>query len=154
MNTRCAILVIAILLAGCTPAGDALAARRTLIEFFDHLANDEYDQAVDLYGGDYQQFLVFNPDIDPANKAELWRLACRFGGLQCLPIASAAFTRQSGDILTFTVEFRNLDGSLFVLGPCCGSTATEMPPRSQFEVRVRKTPQGTHVVLDLPVYVP
>lgn len=148
------MIIIVILLAGCAPAGDALAARLTLIEFFDHLANDEYDQAVDLYGGDYQQLLVFNPGIDPADKAELWRLACRFGGLQCLPIATAALTQRNGEILTFTVEFRNLDGSLFVLGPCCGSTATEMPPRSQFEVRVRKTPQGTHLVLDLPVYLP
>jgi hypothetical protein len=152
--TKRAIFFIALLIAACTPAGDALAARRTLIEFFDHLANDEYEQAVDLYGGDYQQLLIFNPDIDPANKSELWRLGCRFGGLQCLPIASAALRWQSGDTLTFAVEFRNLDGSLFILGPCCGSTATEMPPRSQFEIRVRRTPQGTHVVMDLPVYVP
>ena len=154
MTARLAIFFTAVLIAACAPAGDAQTARRTLLEFFDHLANARYDQAVELYGGDYQQLLIFNPEVDPANKSELWRLACRHGGLQCLPVASAVLERQSGDTLTFVVEFRNLDGSLFILGPCCGSTATEMPPRSQFEIRVRKTPQGTHVVMDLPVYVP
>ena len=59
-----------------------------------------------------------------------------------------------GSIFTFTVTFRNRDGSTFVLGPCCGADATEMPPVSEFEYHVELTNSGDFRVLDLPVYVP
>jgi hypothetical protein len=46
------------------------------------------------------------------------------------------------------------DGSLFVLGPCCGANETEMPPVSQFEYKVTRDASGQFVVMDLPPYVP
>jgi hypothetical protein len=41
-------------------------------------------------------------------------------------------------MLTFTVEFTNDDGSLFVLGPCCGATEMEMSPKTQFVYTVKR----------------
>lgn len=154
MKTAVAILLLLAALAACHPVDDSQAARLTLIEFFDHLANDEYDQAADLYGGDYRQLIVFGPEIDPGDRPELWRNACSFSGLQCLPVQSAMLEGRAGEMLTFSVEFRNPDGSPFVLGACCGATATEMPPAARFDIRLRRTQQGTFEVLDLPPYVP
>lgn len=156
MESKAAALLVLVsaLLAACIAGGEAQAARLTLIEFFDHLASDEYDQAADLYGGDYRQLIVFGPQIDPENRPELWRNACNFSGLQCLQVRSTALKAQAANILTFTVEFKNADGSLFVLGPCCGATPAEMPHTAQFDVRLRRTEQGTFEVLDLPPYLP
>jgi hypothetical protein len=74
--------------------------------------------------------------------------------LQCLEVRSAKFEQQVGDSYIFQVEFSNADGSLFVLGPCCGSNATEMPPVSQFEYTVMRNPDGKFVVMNMPPYVP
>jgi len=54
----------------------------------------------------------------------------------------------------FLVEFVTSDGSLFVRGPCCGASATDMPPQSQFVYTVVRDCEGTFRVRDLPVYVP
>jgi len=55
---------------------------------------------------------------------------------------------------TFTVQFLRDDGEVFVLGPCCGADETEMPPTSEFTVRVAADQRGDFKVLDLPPYVP
>jgi len=36
----------------------------------------------------------------------------------------------------FIVEFKYDDGTLIMLGPCCGATETDMPPKSQFPYTV------------------
>lgn len=149
------LVLLAAAAAACIlPPGDAQMARQTLISFFDDLSKGEYAQAAELYGGDYQQLQVFNPDIDASDRSALWQNGCQQSGLQCLPVASAALKAEAGGIYTFTVEFRKLDGNVFSLGPCCGSSATDMPPVSQFDVRVKETPQGKFLVLDLPPYMP
>ncbi len=58
------------------------------------------------------------------------------------------------DSYIFQVEFSNLDGSLFVLGPCCGANETEMPPVSQFEYTVSRNADHRFVVMNTPPYVP
>jgi hypothetical protein len=60
----------------------------------------------------------------------------------------------SANVLKFKVHFRNPDGTLFVLGPCCGASETEMPPVSEFECDVARTSSGEFKVLCLPPYVP
>ena len=132
-------------------AGEALA---TLIDFFKLLNTKQYAEADALYGGDYEQLQVFSSDADPADHATLWANACELAGLQCLPVRTAIFEKLQGDTYFFQVEFSNPDGSLFVLGPCCGANATEMPPVSQFEYRVTRNSNGKFVVMDLPPYVP
>lgn len=151
------LIFIAILvwLAACAPAKQAAEpAQQALVDFFNYLSKGQYEQASEVYGGTYETLTGMNPDIDPGDLVALWEAGCQFNGLRCLPVRSAALKEQSGDTFIFTVEFSNPDGSLFVLGPCCGATETEMPSVSQFEFTVQKTPQGQFKVLTLPVYVP
>lgn len=150
----CVALTVTLLTACAAPVSEADAARQTLIAFFSHLTRGEYAAADALYGGKYDQLRIFNPDLDPADRSALWRNACEVSGLQCLKVNSAVLKRQAGNTFTFAVDFRRPDGSGFVLGPCCGATATEMPPVSHFDYRVQRTPEGGFVVLDLPVYMP
>lgn len=148
-------LTVLILMAGCgAPGGDEAAARQALTEFFKHLNNTEYEQAVALYGGDYQVMSEWNPDLDPENHAALWENGCTLNGLQCLEIRSATLKEQTGDTLVFTVEFNGPNGTLFTLGPCCGADETQQPSVSEFEYRLQKTADGKFLVLDQPVYVP
>jgi hypothetical protein len=129
-------------------------AQGVLIKFFDLLNAKQYAEADALYGGDYEQLKVFSADVDPSDHVKLWSNACDLAGLQCLKVRTATFKKLQGDTYVFQVEFSNPDGSRFVLGPCCGSNATEMPPVSQFEYKVARTSNGKFVVMDLPPYVP
>jgi hypothetical protein len=157
------LLFISILLASCapqaTPASTSLPstaseAHEALIQFFDLLNTKQYAEADLLYGGEYEQLQVFNPSPDPADHAALWSWSCEFAGLQCLKVRTATFKVLQCDTYIFQVEFSNPDGSLFVLGPCCGADETEMPPVSQFEYRVSRGSDGQFRVIDLPPYVP
>ena len=165
MMQRFSILLLIIFLAGCstqpinTPEPTSLPstageAQQTLIKFFSLLNAKKYAEADVLYGGSFEQLQVFNPDADPSNHAALWAGACEMSGLQCLTIRTATFKNLQGDTYVFQVEFNNPDGSLFVLGPCCGANETEMPPVSQFEYKVTRNASGQFVVMDLPPYVP
>jgi hypothetical protein len=152
-------LLTIIFLAGCAPqsvktASDAEEAQSVLLDFLHYLSTEEYDQAVSLYGGSYDQLLVFNPEIDPSDHLALWTWVCENQLLQCLEVHSVTLQNQESDTYVFQVEFNNPDGSLFVLGPCCGANETEMPPVSQFEFTVTKNAQGKFVVLNTPPYVP
>jgi hypothetical protein len=148
-------LLLILILGACAPAGDATdRARKTLVAFFDLLNQGQYAEADELYGGDYEVLIYYNPALDPGDHAALWRNACTINGAQCLPVRVATLKEQSGDEYIFTVEFNNTDGTLFVLGPCCGATENEMPPVSEFEYRVQKAADERFVVLDPPVYVP
>src|SRR5215204_3576947 len=158
------IICIFILLAGCTPAtqipastslpSTASEAQEVLIKFFDLLNSKQYAEADTLYGGDYEQLQIFSSDTDPApsGHAKLWADACQLAGLQCLKVRSATFKNLQGDTYIFQVEFSNPDGSLFVLGPCCGATETEMPPVSQFQFTVVRNTEGGLVVMNTSPY--
>ncbi|MEW6085112.1 MAG: hypothetical protein AB1607_11005 [Chloroflexota bacterium] len=159
------LILFILILAGCTsqPAdtptptslpSTADEAQGVLIRFFDLLNAKQYTEADLLYGGEYEQMQVFNPSSDPADHAALWSWSCEFAGLQCLKVHTATFKNLQGDTYVFQVEFSNSDGSLFVLGPCCGANETEMPPVSQFDYRVAKDGDGKFKVMDLPPYVP
>ena len=161
------ILFLTILLVGCSsqsavspqPAETSLPstaaeAHDVLVNFLTFLHTKNYMGAVPLFGGDYEQLRVFNPEIDPKDHLSLWTWACDNQLLQCLEVRSATFEQLVGDSYIFQVEFSNSDGSLFVLGPCCGTNETEMPPVSQFEFTVTRNADGKFVVMNLPPYVP
>lgn len=151
------LLFLAGILSACAPTiAPALPqqARQALIDFFAHLAGREYGQAAELYGGDYAQLEDYGPGLDPADRASLWQNACEKSGLQCLPIYSASFMGATGDVYRFKVKFRNPDGNVFALAPCCGEPGFMDSPQAEFVFRVRRTPAGAFLVLDLPVYVP
>ncbi len=160
------ILVLVLVLVGCSsrsvgtsPVETALPstageAHDILINFLSSLHTKNYAAAVPLFGGDYEQLQVFNPDIDADDHLALWTWACERQLLQCLEVRSAVLKQQVGDAYIFQVEFSNPDGSLFVLGPCCGANETEMPPVSQFEFTVTRNADGKFVVMNMPPYVP
>lgn len=155
MLTRLFVL-ITLLLGACTPVEDEIGlARQSLVEFFSHLEEGNFVAAQELYGGSYEVLIGYNPSLDPDDHTALWRTACTVNGFQCLDVRTAVFNELTGEgEYIFTVEFSLPDETLFILGPCCGATETEMPPVSQFEYRVIEDADGNYVVLDLPVYVP
>jgi hypothetical protein len=129
-------------------------AADALLSFFSALANQRYPEAVRLYGGSYEVLRGWNPDHDPADLTGLWQLACGYNGLQCLGRAEIVRGEQvSRDDHRFVVRFYAPSGELFVLGPCCGATAEEMPPQSEFAFAVHRV-GDRYLVQDLPVYVP
>ena len=160
------IVVLALVLAGCASPvnppqptqtslpSTASEAYQTLVKFLTLLHDKNYVDAAPLYGGDYDQLHVFNPEIDVNDHTGLWSWACDNQLLQCLTVRSVTFEQLVGDSYIFQVEFSNPDGSLFVLGPCCGSNETEMPPVSQFEYTVIRNADGKFVVMNMPPYVP
>ncbi len=153
------LLILLFFVAACAPAPaqtapEAEKARATLMEFLTRLHTGDYAEAIPLYRGDYEALKVFNPEIEPSDHLALWSWACDNRLLQCLAVRSATLLHQESDTYVFQVEFNNPDGSLFVLGPCCGADETEMPPESQFEFTVTKNAEGNFVVLNTPPYVP
>ena len=150
----CAAQPISTLQPTQTSSPEAIQAADALATFFSLLNEKNYAAAVPLYDGEYESLQVFNPEIDPNDPVTLWTWACENKLLQCLDVRSAGLIHEEGDTYVFQVEFSNPDGSLFVLGPCCGANETEMPPVSQFEYTVMKNAEGKFVVMNLPPYVP
>jgi hypothetical protein len=130
-------------------------AVRALGAFFSHLQAGEYGQAAGLYGGTYDIMIDHNPEIDPDDHAALFRNACTVNGAQCLETGRVVLERQpSPTEFKFTVEFKNEDGSLFELGPCCGEAETDHTPQSVFVYTVMKSTADDYVVMEMPVYAP
>ena len=161
------ILFLTFLLVGCASQQTRLPentptslpstmaeAQDVLVNFLTLLHTKNYKDAVPLYDGEYEQLQIFNNEIDPDDHSALWAWACDHQLLQCLEVRSATFQELRGDSYVFQVEFSNPDGSLFVLGPCCGASETEMPSISQFEFTVSRTTNSKFVVMDTPPYLP
>lgn len=151
---RALLALMLILLASCSSLTEVGQAQQVLERYFSALAADDYAMADSLYGGDYQLFLDWNHDLSADDYTALWERACKWNGLNCLAVRSATLIAQQADVFTFSVEFSNPDGSLYILGPCCGADETTMPPLSRFDIRVRRDADGQFKVLDLPVYSP
>ena len=152
----CAGLVAACTAATPTPADeDTAAAQETLSSFLSLLAVGDYAQAAELYGGPLDSLQVWDPEIEASDVGALLGYGCESHLLQCLPVRSVALAgSEAAGELAFDVEFSLADGTLFVRGPCCGATSTEMPDQSAFAFRVQPRAGGGFVVLDLPPYVP
>jgi hypothetical protein len=130
-------------------------AEAALTEFYNLLNQGEYEKAVELYGGSYEELEYFNPVMDPADRAGLLAAACEINGFICAPVLNvAAIGSDPQGILAFEVVYANPDGSRFVLGPCCGATEEEMPPMEVFTVRVNCERENECQVLDMPPWVP
>ena len=70
-------LFVILLLTGCLPqaagpASEADQARTALVDFLTLLNTGRYEEAVPLYGGEYEALQVFNTQIDPADHLALW----------------------------------------------------------------------------------
>ena len=137
------------------PAEQELALR-ALTDFFEHLNAGRYPEASQLFGGSYQVVVDHNPNLAPQDHAALLRSACTTNGFRCLRTQSARLQEQmpARAEFCFLVEFSTPEGELFVRGPCCGASETEMPPQSAFTFAVIRGEDGVYRVQDLPVYVP
>ena len=135
-------------------AHDLGSARQALIAFFSRLHDKRYNEAVEYYGGPYDVLRDWNPTVARNDYSTLFKNGCTMNGLKCLRIRTIVHEEQvSPTEFRFIVEFVNDDGTLFVRGPCCGTTETEMPPQTQFAYTVKKI-EDRFLVQDLPVYVP
>lgn len=133
----------------------AADAEETLRAFHSLLNAGDYEGATALYGGSYETFQGWNPDMDPKDSAGLFQRACEQNGLMCLNVLDVVSSTTNDDRdFIFEVEFANADGSTFVRGPCCGATEEEMPSEFSFEAEVVCQDDGACLVLTLPPYVP
>ncbi|MHB1132750.1 MAG: zf-HC2 domain-containing protein [Chloroflexota bacterium] len=139
-------------------AADAAAflnkAQDALVKFFSALHARHYEEAAAYYGGGYEWLHEWNPSLPADDYAALWRHGCEVNGLKCLQVRAVLGAEQvSENEFKFVVQFSNEDTSLFVIGPCCGATPEQMPPRTEFNYIVIRT-EGRYVVQGTPVYVP
>lgn len=137
-----------------SPFSDEQKAENAARRFFQLLSDGEYAQAAGMFAADTLELQYMNPSIDENDLENLWRNACTINGFQCLPIKTILKTEKfSLNEYHLQVEFQNPDGSLLVLGPCCGASQDKMPPVSQFSVFVIER-NGEFFVASLPVLVP
>jgi len=135
-----------------TATADLQRARKALVTYFSLLHAGRYADAINYYGGAYDVLSSNNPEIDPNDHVALIRYGCIL--LMCLEVRTIVQAEiASPTEFKFVVEFSRDDGSLFVRGPCCGASETDMPPQSQFTYLVIKV-DDRFLVLGLPVYVP
>ena len=157
-------VILPFFLAGCwgqtpekpeeTPDEETLA-EATARDFYEALHEGMYEAATRLFGGSYETLISMNPDLDSEGGAELFAQGCQFNGFTCLRMGDVLSVERAGEGgYTFTVQFLRDDGEVFILGPCCGADETEMPPISEFTIRVVQDDAGVFKVLDLPPYVP
>jgi hypothetical protein len=136
-------------------ATDAQVALETLVRFLSELHNGQYAEAAELYSGTYETMIDHNPSLDPNDRVALMRNACTINGAQCLDVKTAGLDAQlSSTEFIFKVELQTDDGSLFILGPCCGASETDQPSTSVFMFSVVKTPNRQFQVIDMPPYAP
>lgn len=154
------VLLIFFILVGCSVSkpsetGSELdSSRQALLSFFSMLHDQQFDEALEYFGGDYDPLRANNPDISPNYRDALLRRACTVNGFLCMNVKSIVKEEQlNSDTFQFTVEFQNEDGSLFILGPCCGATEEVMPSRSEFDYTVMVI-DGRYQVMELPIFVP
>ena len=134
---------------------DANHAQQSLVAFLEDLHTGRYDEAAQLYGGNYEIMIYHNPKHDPNDHSGLLRNACTINGTACLELKSIALVGEgSANVFEFKVEFMDDDGTLFVLGPCCGGNETDTPSQSVFTFTVLKNNDGNFVVMEMPPYVP
>ena len=155
------LLIVTLILAlmSCTPRSgrpsDEQLALDILVNFLESLHNGEYDKAARLYGGTYKTMIDHNPDVNSRDHAVLLRRACSINGMQCLQVKSVSLDKKVSDTeFVFKVDFLNEDGTLFLLGSCCGGDEADLLPQSVFYFTVRKVDKDDFNVMDIPPYGP
>lgn len=151
MKRIISLLLLALTLAACT-ATPKPSAEETLHSFFTALANGDYEAAVNLYGGSYEELRQMNPDLAPTDYFKLWKHGCEFNGFVCMEVMDIVRTDESDSQTEFGVTFKTKDGELFQFTGCCGETLPEAI--TEYVILVQKDANGNYKVHSLPPYVP
>ena len=157
--------IMTVLLISCTAQQSLLTAtdnltdyeraQYTLMEFLKNLNDGKYDEAAQVYGGSYQTMIDQNPGTDSNDHTTLLENACTLNGMQCLQAKIIGLEEEfPNEKYVFLVEFLDHNGTLFMLGPCCGDDEASSPPQSVFLFTVIKTDQNKFTVMDMPPYAP
>ena len=133
---------------------DVDTSKQILVDFFTHLHNKEYNDAVSLYawedaedpGGVFYYYTV------PGDKAKTLENFCK-SQPTCLKVKVLRKEKLSDTQYKFTVQFLKDTGQIYVYGPCCGASEEEMPSRTEFEYKVEKI-GNSYKVITPPLYRP
>lgn len=145
------------LTAGCAkqqPVNETIVAQDTLISFFNNLNEGKFTEALDYFTTDektWEELDIYNPDKE-TDHADIIENYCQ-ATLTCLPASIVRSTKVNDNEYNYQIQFRKEDGNIFVLGPCCGATEEEMPPKDTFDFTVKKI-DGTFKVITPPLYIP
>ena len=131
-----------------------------LISVFDDIHSGRYEAVLKGLGTLPPDLIAtlqaWDPDwqADPDDIAGILKKACT-SGFVCLPIRRVVAVEPISETeYEFVVEHALDDGTVFILGPCCGASETEMPPQTNFTYRVVRDTDGQWQVLWAPIYVP
>ncbi len=133
---------------------DSTQARVTLAEYLSHLAEGRYEEAAELYGGNWREAgsqFVEAEDVDTLSTAGFLVRTCA-GIFRCdlrlQEVRAVEVADPTRVLLRVTLQDRS--GARFQMGPCCGE---EGEPVTEFDFIVRKR-SGEFVVDELPIYIP
>lgn len=163
------ILILTLGLSGCInssnriidDAGDGeivqdeKRAEEALLSVFAYLNDQNYDSAsqlLELEDETWEWLASFSLEEERSDKAKVLETYCEATGT-CLKARIIETADEGAGVYNSVVQFENNDGSVFILGPCCGATEEEMPPQDKFSFKTIKI-NGTYKVATPPLYVP
>ena len=140
--------------AGNDANAEVASARALLVGYLEDFANGSYAKVIRYVSDNsWATLKMWNPPIAESDSLSLLEAGCNGNGLQCLHVRTVEHCEQVGEgECRISVTFFDRNGTLFVRGPCCGSTIEEDPPDSVFTYTVQTSNGRTQ--LDLPPYVP
>lgn len=131
------------------------SAKDTLITFFDYLNKDEFEKAGTLFStdeADWETPYIYSSDEDKKDKAKVFKRFCE-ATQTCLKVEVLSTTKNSEDNYTFTVQFKEKDGSIMKYGPFGGVDNDPTPPETKFKYNVKKV-GDLYKVITSPLYRP
>jgi hypothetical protein len=156
----CSIVV----LTGCSNTSnkineqdDLSIAENALISFFDHLDSQNFEKALELFelnhsADSWEGLEIFSLPEERDNRAQVLKNYCAATGT-CLKAMVIDTIKENEETYNLLVQFKRADGSIFILGPCCGATEEEMPSQKEFNFKVKKI-NNEFKVITTPIYVP
>jgi hypothetical protein len=149
------LTLLAMLLAACSarnPQSNQDLAEQSMRTYFSMLASGQYSEAVGVYGGEYETFAGWNPDLSSTDYASLWQRGCEQNGLVCMEVMDVVNAVKTENGFDFTVTFITKEGVRFEFNGCCGETLPE--PITEYVIALKKEADGDYKVISPPPYVP
>lgn len=159
MRRKIWFFLLCFLLNACTygqnNASQSIAQKKAqlaLTQFLEKLADGEYADAVELYGGSYEELRDMNPLVPENDLHSLWKNGCQLNGFQCLPLLRVIDVQEiKPEAFLFTVELDDGSGKTYEQGSCCGGSDDQR--KTHFDFRVIHS-DGGFLVCDMPPYLP